>query len=54
MKRQSKYMVVHWKSGWALYRVLKKKHGRPPANDLSEIASTGQGNLEVVLREGSK
>lgn len=46
-RRASKYMIVKWPDGWALYRVLKKKHGNPPANDLTELATEAQGNLKV-------
>jgi hypothetical protein len=50
MKQKPKYMVVQWPSGWSLYRVLKRKHGNPPANDLTEIASDTLGNLEVKAK----
>lgn len=53
MPRQRKalsqhYMIMLWKgSGWTLYKVHKRKHGNPPANDLSEVASENLGTLEV-------
>lgn len=47
MARTQRFLIVEWPGGWALYRVHKRKHGNPPKNDLTEIASEAQGNLEV-------